>query len=201
MKKAIVPYLILIFVAGCASRNPAPVSQVPEERSKEITQVKRPLKLPPAKRAALAGKRNQVFWRLIGMDQVTLQVQSLGSKPQTLSVPLNQEIFYHSLPSGDWQIQGFKVQDKNYTALSTAQKPQFKVFRNSYSYAGSLVIHCPKVGQEYFDELKLMKFFNRYTFSTGNQLCEMVVGNDYDHVKDAWKGPKHAKGVKLLLGL
>ncbi len=114
---------------------------------------------------------------------------------------LNQETFYHPLPSGEWWIKGFKFQGKTYEAMNTSQRATFRVHKNGYSYAGALLVQCPKVGQEHFEELKLMKFFNRYSFSSNQGLCEMVLGNDYDLIKDAWKSPASMKGSRLLLGL
>lgn len=188
-------------MAACSSRNPLPVAPTADVTPKNTMRVQRPIPAPKVKKSRRSGLKNQVFWRLINRDQITLNVQSLGPKPRTITLKMTEENFYHFLPSGDWQIQSFIIEGKNYSSMNSAQNPGFKVFKNSFSYAGALIIDCPKVGQEFFDDLKLMKFFNRYTFSSKDSLCELIVGNDFDLVKDAWVSPKNSKTPKLLLGL
>lgn len=197
----IVSFLLVFFLSGCALIKTAPSPQPGLENPKKFSHVKSPLKIPTVKRSTLRGTRNQVFWRLAGLGQVTLFVRGMENRPKTVVLQLNDDIFFHPLASGEWYIQGFQINGVKYEATTSSQKAIFKVFKNSYSYAGALVIHCPKIGQEHFDELKPMKFFNRYIFASKKGLCEMVVGNDFDLIKEAWKSPKNGKGSKLTLGL
>jgi hypothetical protein len=201
MKIALVSSLIFFLVIGCTSNRPVPASQVSEEKPLLTTSVKKPIVLPQRKNVRRKSLRHQVFWRLVHVQEITLILEPLDSKNKSRSLVLNQDVFYHSLPAGEWWIRGLKFKGEVFEAMNTSQRATFRVHKDSYSYAGALLVQCPKVGQDHFEELKLMKFFNRYSFSSDRGLCEIVLGNDYDLIKDAWKTPGPSGGSKLILGL
>ena len=68
------------------------------------------------------------------------------------------------------------------------------------TYAGSIVIGCPKIAPSENKLLKPMKFFNRYPFSSSVGLCEVIVGNDFSAVREKVKKIKNTKKLNLILG-
>ena len=208
MKAYIVSFLLVVFTLSCAHRsvveegksshprNSSTMKKVFKERKQKASaeETKKDGKAPKS-------KRSHVFWRLVQLEEMTLIVQGLDKKSGPVSIPLTNSFSYHYLDAGEWQVTGFKLGDKTFKALNTTQKMTFKVAKKSFSYAGAIIVHCPKVGIDLFPELKTMKFFNRYAFSSFDGLCEMVVGNDFYKVEEEWKKDPQSKKLLLKLGL
>lgn len=124
---------------------------------------------------------NAAVWELLQQEKVILYFSSVDNGSR-LNVILRNGLNFKNLPKGHWELTGFSTGGKTFNSLNTTKK--FVVRKNDENiYGGSIVIGCPTVNRTKFSLLKSMRFFNRYSFSSGKNLCELVVGNDLAGVK------------------
>lgn len=139
------------------------------------------------------------IWYLYSHDQVTLYLKNLDDgTPATMII--QKGLTRLPLPVGHWQVTGFEEGGESFTSMNTSKKFVFRVKPKANTYAGSIVIGCPKVGAEDFKHLKSMRFFNRYPFSSSTHLCEMIIGNDFAMVRSEFRKTQKTKGLSLTLG-
>lgn len=175
--------LLIGLLVGCATQvrpiySPAKREREPVVQSKSIKNPSKP--------------DSQALFQWLSPLGVQLLVQNLKTK-EISTLLIEDSLFIISLEPGDWQIDGFILNDQKFHLMNTSQKFVFNIKKNKTTYAGSIVVQCPKIGEDYFPTLKKMKFFNRYYFSSNEGLCEMVVGNDY-------KGVKRSYSKTLIMG-
>jgi hypothetical protein len=143
---------------------------------------------------------SKAVWHLIEPLGLEVQVTSLDKKIiETISI--DKTLSQIEMDPGDWQISGFTLDGKKFEILEHSKHFGFKLKKNAPAYAGSIIVQCPTVGKKYVDELKKMSFFNRLSFKNGNNLCEMVVGDQYRSVKKVWeKLSPDKKKTRLTMG-
>lgn len=139
------------------------------------------------------------IWQLTSNDEVAITIQKVG-KEKTETFLVKEGISKIVLQAGRWQIAGFQLPDETYVSLKLGPKFDFRLKKNTVTYAGSIIIQCPKVGPEHFSVLKKMSFFNRYHFSSDSKLCEMVVGDNFTEVKQTWQELGNWSKKKLIIG-
>ncbi len=201
MTEKIVSLLLVAFmVTSCALEraNQHPVGH-DNPLKKVAIKPKTPVskKTPEEKNKALKRKA-QVLWELTAPEEITLILMSVDTEEE-LNFPLIANLSYHPITRGHWQVVGFKIGEEEFHAMNTTQKFVFTV-KKSRTYAGTLIAQCPKVGPEHLPELKVMKFFNRYPFSSKTGLCELVIGNDFANVVQEFKKDPKSKDFSLSLG-
>jgi hypothetical protein len=207
MNRKIVSFLMLILVGACTHRHS--VSDAPDalEKPKKISYVKPTSLKTKSKDSIESGKtktpktRTRVFWRLIGEQDLVIKLRELDGKKLVRSFTLEPGFTVHDIIPGSWEVIGLSFNEESFDASEIAEKIILRTPKNRTSYAGALLLDCPKVGEAFLEELKTMKFFNRYTFNSLAHTCEMVVGNDFSSVVEEWKNREESKGSKLELGL
>jgi hypothetical protein len=157
----------------------------------------------PAVSPEMAPKKvrlSKAIWHLIEPLGLDIQVTSLDKKIiETISI--DKTISQVEMDPGEWQITGFTLEGKKFEILEHSKNFGFKLKKNSPAYAGSIIVQCPTVGKKYVSELKKMGFFNRLSFKNGNNLCEMVIGDQYKSVKKVWeKLSPDKKKAKITMG-
>ena len=181
--------LLIFIVSGCSHLNFGYKSTETPQKTIEKT--------PAPARSQITGP--SAIWYLYSHDQVTLYLKNVDNgTPATMII--ERGLTRLAIPVGHWQLTGFEEDGKSYTSMNTSKKFVFRVKPKSITYAGSIVIGCPKVGTEDFKYLKNMKFFNRYPFSSTTNLCEMIVGNDFAMVRSEFRKTQKTKGLTLTLG-
>jgi hypothetical protein len=207
MDRKIVSLLMLIFVGSCTHRQSVSDVSGTQIKPKKISHVKHhseKTKLTDTKEISKTKKpktKTQVFWRLIGEEDLVIKVRELDGKKSVRSFTLEPGFSVHDIKPGSWEVIGLSFHEESFEASEVAEKIIFRTPKNRTSYAGALLLDCPKVGEVFLEELKSMKFFNRYTFNSPAHPCEMVVGNDFSTVIEEWKTREDSKGSKLELGL
>lgn len=180
MMKAIVIHLsVLLLVAACAVKRPV---------KRRESQVKRPIPV---------GK-NLAIWQLLYPESVDLVLKRLNSN-ETKTIETDG-ITEEALSSGTWHVVGFVLDGQKYESVNPAQQFIFRMRKKAHVYAGSMLFECPKVGEEHFDKLKNMKFFNRYYFKSNNTLCEMIVGSDLAGMRKEAEVLNHSLPKRVFIG-
>ncbi|WPU67064.1 hypothetical protein [Peredibacter starrii] len=187
----IVAFGLLLTIASCSNlpfgKRPAPtqpkVAVTPVEPARTKPEVKGPT----------------AVWYLHSHDRVTLYLRNVDDT-SSASMILEKGLNRFPIPEGHWELTGFEEADRSFTSMNTSKKFVFRVRPRSTTYAGSIVIGCPKVQSDDFKFLKPMKFFDRYPFSSEVGLCEMIVGNDFASVKTEFKKAHKTKGLNLTIG-
>lgn len=163
---------------------------------KEVPKVAKPVEAPKTKPLI---KGPSAVWYLFSHDRVTLYLKNLDNN-SALSMIIEKGVTRLPISPGHWELTGFEEGDHSYTSMNTSKKFVFRARSKAATYAGSIVIGCPKVGSEDFVYLKPMKFFNRYPFSSEVGLCEMIVGNDFATVRSELKKTPETKRLNLVIG-
>ncbi len=209
MKKMNVSILwVLLVLPGCSflvKRKPSPIAKKPETKSvspkKPTAEVKRPGPASGVPPATFAGPTfgSTAIWQLLTPEKVQITLnnpESLSEIRADLEKGYNQRV----LAEGHWQIVKIEVNGFLYSVRPGTSAFGFTVKDNANTYGGTIVIQCPEVGTAHKDDLKKMRFFNRYEFAMNNLRCGMIVGNDFDNVKKALKKDKEFKDLKVTLG-
>lgn len=144
-------------------------------------------------------KGTKAVWHLVEPMGLELVVRSVD-KTKRESITIDKTLSQVEMDPGDWQIIGFKLEGKQFETITAAKYFGFKLIPLKDSYAGSIIVGCPMVGEKHLPQMKKMKFFNRFTFKSGNSLCEMVVGNEYPTVKRVWTKLTGQKAGMLTMG-
>ena len=180
----------LVFLVSCSNLR---TDKVPtKEASKPIAKnIEAPVK--PVLKGPTA------LWYLITHDRVTLYFKNLDNNT-AISFIIEKGVTRLPITPGHWELTGFEEGDHSYASMNTSKKFVFRSRSKATTYAGSIVIGCPKVGTEEFKFLKSMRFFNRYPFSSDVGLCEMIVGNDFAMVRSELKKAPETKKLNLVIG-
>jgi hypothetical protein len=179
MKKKVFFLITLLFLVSCATQKPHP--------------------LPTGLHTQNPSAENLVVWHLIDPLELELKLFNLDAKKSEV-IDVKTALSKISLGPGLWQIEGFKLKGKHYKILNTSDKFVFRLKEKSVTYAGSIVIKCPRIGSGHNVELKSMSFFNRYHFKSKNGLCEMIVGNKFEAVKRAYQEIEKSPSSPLIQG-
>lgn len=186
MKIVVFLTLILFIMGSCAHKKQAspPVQTV---LSTEV-----PKKVPSK------NKTRAIFHVIepMGVKLVLLNVKKQTEEIVTMNMTLSQL----ELDAGFWQVSGFVLDGIRFNIMNTTKQFIFELKKNKHTYVGSYIFQCPKVNNTHLDEMKKMHFFNRYPFSSDIRLCELVVGSDFDKVKEVWNNLDKAKLRPLSLG-
>lgn len=194
MKKKVFSLLILLILASCATRNP-PVE--PKNGNSTKTESSESKTLPPKIDKVL---KTPVVWHLIDPVGIELKLLNIDDQKEEI-IKIETSLSQVELPIGHWQIVGFKILGgEPYNVLNTSERFIFKVKNNKRTYGGSLLVQCPKIGTQFHSELKEMSFFNRYYFSSSQNLCEMIVGNKFKSVKRALEALDKKSKLPLIQG-
>lgn len=139
-------------------------------------------------------------WDLLSEQKIILHLVNVD-KGTLLKISLDGGIERKAVPPGHWELTGFELKGKKYLSSALSKKYVLNMKPRAEIYAGSLVADCPKVSRKDFQHLKKMKFFNRYSFNHQDQICEIVIGNDFDRVKSTLINSSKSKKLNLKLGL
>lgn len=178
---------ILLVLSGCAHQKsdkgtpPATVSSTKtEKKSKDL------------------GKTRAIFHIIepVGIELVLFHVDD-GREEKVL---VDKTLSQIGMAPGHWQVKGFVHLGRRFEFMNDGQKFVFTLKPGKFSYVGSYLVQCPKVGPKHGKQLKKMSFFNRYPFRSGSKLCELVVGSDFDNVNRVWTQLNSAKQKRLTLG-
>jgi hypothetical protein len=186
MKKLVILSLSLL-LSACAALKPGP-SPVAEDAPATKT----------VKGSKSLGKTRAIFHVIepVGIELIVFHVDEKREERLQMDKMLSQ---IGMLP-GHWQVKGFILNGERFEFMNDGQQFVFTLKPGKYSYVGSYIVQCPKVGQNHQSKLKRMSFFNRYPFRSDRKLCEMVVGSDFDNVKRVWAQLNPAKQTRLSLG-
>lgn len=190
--KSLFIFGFLILFSGCSSFHPQPEVPVENEPASQS-----PIKKIPKKRALKP--TTGAIWELLNRDKLTLYFKSVDTGAN-LTVILEKGITQKSVPAGHWELTGFVNAGKTYNSMNTSKKFIFRMRKGTNTYAGSIVIGCPKISAQDFQYLKGMKFFNRYPFTSNYGLCEVVIGNDFAEVKNALRKSRKNKNLDFVIG-
>lgn len=177
-------------LSGCALLQETPTTSVPST-SKQPPVVKEV-------KAPVVHKKGGV-WELLGTEQITLQFKNVDTG-MNLSVVIQDGVSVHPVTPGHWELTGFEEKGRSYTSMNVSKKFVMRIRPNTLTYAGSVLVGCPKIETTNFKLLKSMKFFNRYPFSSGTGLCEMIIGNDLVSVRNSLRHDRKSKTLNLVMG-
>ncbi len=178
---------ILLVLSGCAHlKNDKPAPQVPASSTKVEKKLKE------------LGKTRAIFHIIepVGIELILFHVDQQREEKVLVDKTLSQI----GMIPGHWQVMGFVHQGQRYDFMNEGQKFVFSLRPGKFSYVGSYIIQCPKVGTGHGKQLKKMTFFNRYPFRSNSKLCELVVGNDFSNVNRVWTQLSTTKQKRLILG-
>lgn len=186
MKNATLFTLILFILSSCAHKN---TSLTPAQT---VSSVEVP------KKTKEMGKTRAIFHVIepLGVELVLFNVKKQTEEIVLMDLTLSQL----ELAPGFWQVAGFILDGKRYNIMNTSKLFVFELKKDKFTYVGSYIFQCPKVNGTHLKEMKKMRFFNRYPFSSNERLCELVVGSDFDKVKQVWKNIDKTKLRPLSLG-
>lgn len=139
-------------------------------------------------------------WYLEHDVALNLIVQNMDSK-EVKEIKLIPGLNQLPLKNGFWRLQKMKSNRGSYSSVTSDKKFIFTVKKGMHTYTGTLLWGCPKIPNSKLSVLKGMKFFNRFTFFQGQKLCELIVGNNFDQVQEAFQKRYKNKGLKLANGL
>jgi hypothetical protein len=186
MKKLVLLTTLLV-LSGCAHQKfdkPAPQATASltktDKKSKEL------------------GKTRAIFHIIepVGVELILFHVDDQREEKVLVDKTLSQI----GMTPGHWQVKGFVLQGRRFEFMNDGQKFIFTLKPGKFSYVGSYLIQCPKVGPQHGKQLKKMSFFNRYPFRSNSKLCELVVGSDFENVNRVWTQLNSAKKKRLTLG-
>ena len=183
----------LLLIHGCASYHPRQDTQ-----PRVNTPSKKP-ESPKAESKKVIKDQSGAVWELLNKNKITLYFKNVDDG-SNLNVIIGKGMTQKVLPLGHWELTGFSSEGRTFTSMNTTRKFVFGMKPGALSYAGSIVIGCPKVTNFEFHYLKGMKFFNRYPFSSKSGLCEMIIGNDFAQVSQRLKKVRKNKNLDLVLG-
>lgn len=186
--KSLPVFLLFFLLAGCALQRQAPVEPHPVAKP-SVAKESKPQ--GPLKKGAV--------WELLGSSQITLQFTNVDTG-MNLSVVIEEGVSVHPVSPGHWELTGYEQDGKSFNSMNISKKFVMRIKSNSLTYAGSIITGCPKIESKDFKLLKSMKFFNRYPFSGGTGLCEMVVGNDLASVRSELKNIHKSKKLNVVMG-
>lgn len=161
--------------------------------------------LPVAKPAVVKDEKPKgplskgVVWGLFSPSPITLQFKNVDTG-MNLTVVIEEGISVHPVAPGHWELTGYEQDSKSFTSMNISKKFVMRVKSNTLTYGGTILTGCPKIESKDFKLLKSMRFFNRYPFSGGTGLCEMVVGNDLASVRSELKKERKSKKLNLVMG-
>lgn len=137
-------------------------------------------------------------WELLNREKVTLYFTNVDNGSH-LNVILQPGLNSKEAPKGHWELTGYAFRGQSFTSMNTSKK---FVFRKSTEnvYAGSVIVSCPKVSGTSLGLLKSMRFFNRYSFRSDRNLCELVVGNDLAGVRSKLRKARKNNNLNLSSG-
>lgn len=139
-----------------------------------------------------------VVWELLNQEEVVLYFKNVDNKTH-LNVILKNGLNSRDTSKGHWELTGFSLGGKSFTSMNTTKKFVFKKGSENV-YAGSVLIGCPRVTGTKLSLLKSMRFFNRYSFHSDRNLCELVVGNDLAGVTGRLRKSRKNKNLNLSPG-
>jgi hypothetical protein len=186
--KSLSVLLVLLVFTGCALQR---------KKSVEHEAVAKPVVVKEEKSKVLLTKG--AVWGLFGPEQITLQFKNVDNGTN-LSVVIEEGVTVHPVTPGHYELTGYEQNGKSYTSMNISKKFVMRIKSNSLTYAGTILTGCPKIESKDFTLLKGMRFFNRYPFSGGTGLCEMVVGNDLASVRVHLKKERKSKKLNLVMG-
>jgi hypothetical protein len=133
-------------------------------------------------------------------EKITLHFKHLdGHENHSLVLPAGLSKW--TMRPGHWELSALEKRGRSYTANLSSKKFVLSVPKKNVSYAGSILMGCPKLETKDFSSLKRMGFFNRYSMrSEAHGICEFVVGNDFASVKNELGKSSETKTLKLIMG-
>lgn len=87
------------------------------------------------------------------------------------------------LPAGEWWLEEMNLGGLIYKSMGLDGSFSLNVLASTPTYGGSYQLGCPKLTQAQSIHLKSMSFFNRYSFISHANTCELVVGNQLKKIK------------------
>lgn len=153
---------------------------------------------PPSNTSILKGKSLGV-WHLISPEKLSLVLSHFDTKI-TRNILLEKGTNKGTLKSGDWQVRGIKYGPSKFRPINDSQKIVFKLKEKKPMYLGSIIFECPKVNDSFFEDMKKMKYFNRFFFKSKKKICELVLGNDFENVKNELYKTQNELSNSLILG-
>lgn len=190
MKNTVLLTIILFILIGCAHKpTQKPVVNAPAYSAPLGEVENKPKEL---------GKTRAIFHVIepLGIQLVLLNVKTQKEEIVQMDLTLSQL----ELAPGHWQVAGFVLDGQRYGVMNISKQFIFQLKKDKVTYVGSYIFQCPKVNETHLKEMKKMSFFNRYPFSSETRLCELVVGSDFDKVKQVWKNIDKTKLRPLSLG-
>lgn len=181
---------LFVLLSGCSHQNSRPVQTVASADKK----------LPAKKSMNVAREQSHgVVWEVLSENEIILQFRNVDTK-SNLNVVVQKGVSVHSIRPGHWELTGFSEKGKSFTSMNVSKKFVMKVSPKSLVYGGSLLTGCPAIENKDFRLLKNMQFFNRYPFSGGTGLCEMVIGNNLAGVRSQLKNSRKTKTLNPVMG-
>jgi hypothetical protein len=187
MKFLLITAILVHFLIGCASFD----FNSSLHKSGNVSAKKDPKLSGPSAKGAV--------WELLSGNQLSLHLKSVDGQAQS-SLILRERISTHPISYGHWELSGFELDGKSYFSMNTSKKFILRVRPGPLTYAGSIVIGCPRISQAENKHLKKMKFFNRYPFSSKDGLCEVVVGNNQKEVISLLRKTHKNDNLKIKIG-
>lgn len=183
MIKNLIIYLVFTLFIGCSH---GPQTSSPGTIEKQTT-LGRPM------------GSTRLLIHLVRPENLELILIRVGHKKEE-KFAINTILSQLEMSPGQWQLQGLVIQGRVYRFENADQMPIFKIQKNKVSYIGTYLFQCPKVSDSHRRVLKEMSYFNRYKLNSSGNLCELVVGSDFDRIKKVWKkiGDKQ---LPLALGI
>lgn len=190
--------LLSLYLAGsCALLNSVGLSSSqkkgrikgPQSEAKDVPQV-----------APIAQGKSGAVWHLVSPQEIIVSLSQFDKKERR-NIKLTTGISKRILTSGDWQLRGLKYKGTYFSAINDAQKIVIKLKDEKYLYVGSLIFSCPKVSEEFMESMKRMKYFNRFYLKSKKRICELVIGNDFEYVKNELLDEDKDLKNAIILGL
>lgn len=188
MKHIVIIFVILLGLGSCAHKKSESTSQMGSSASSVENE----------KKSREQGETRAIF-HVVAPLGVELIITSLETRKEE-KVLMDKTLSQLSLKPGHWQVSGFVLNGKVFKIMTSAKQFIFQLKPKKITYVGSYIFQCPKVNHQYTKDMKKMKFFNRYPFSSRQQLCELVVGSDFDNVNRVWLDLGSDKDRSLTLG-
>lgn len=179
--------VLLVFSFSCTSFRESTTT-------KPVKKVQAPIKKSMTKKPS----KGNAVWHLLYPAEVELFLVHESGKKELIRIETNLSDI--DLDKGHWQVEGLIWNGSEYEALAEGAKFEFLLQQKAPSYVGSFVVECPKVEAVNMKEIRKMEFFNRFSFTSPQGTCEMLVGNDLIKVRKAWSKLEKSSPKKLLLG-
>lgn len=185
--------ILSLGLLACASHH-SPKPQVAVSPKKAEKRVWRPQKKSQTRKVS----QGNAVWHLVSPEIIELFL--IHEKGQSELIRIDTPLSDLTLAPGNWQVQGVVVDGVEFEALEQGAKFTFNVDRKRPSYVGSFVVECPRVSSSKIRPVKKMEFFNRFSFTSLQGTCEMLVGNDLKRVSRAWARLEKLPPSRLRLG-